>query len=43
MRAGISQAEADSTVSTLVKWASWLAEMITALRNFLVTLGIMEA
>lgn len=42
MRIGLSQNEADTTVSSLAKWAEWLVAVITALRNFLVSIGIMD-
>ena len=42
MRVGISEGDANTTVSSLVKWAEWLVSIITALRNFLVTIGVMD-
>lgn len=42
MRVGITEDDANSTVSSLAKWAAWLVAVITAFRNFLVTLGIMD-
>ena len=42
MRVGLAQSEADTTVSSLAKWAEWLVAVITALRNFLVSIGIMD-
>ena len=42
MRVGLAQSEADTTVSSLAKWAEWLVSVITALRNFLVSIGIMD-
>ncbi len=40
MRIGLAQSEADTTVSSLAKWAEWLVSVITALRNFLESIGI---
>ena len=42
MRVGISQADADSTVSSLSKWVSWLVDIITTLRNFLSSIGLLD-
>ncbi|MBR3955897.1 MAG: hypothetical protein IKJ63_10545 [Clostridia bacterium] len=42
MRIGLSQNEADTTVSSLAKWAEWLVAVITALRNFLISIGIID-
>lgn len=42
MRVGISEDEANTTVDSLVKWAQWLAEVITALKNFLINIGILD-
>lgn len=42
MRVGLTESEADTTVSSLAKWAEWLVSVITALRNFLVSVGLMD-
>ncbi len=42
MRVGITEDDANTTVSSLAKWAEWLVAVITALRNFLVSIGLME-
>ena len=42
MRVGLTESEADTTVSSLAKWAEWLVAVITALKNFLVSIGLMD-
>ncbi len=42
MRVGLTESEADTTVSSLAKWAEWLVAVITALKNFLVSIGLMN-
>lgn len=42
MRIGITEEEANTTVSNLAKWAEWLVAVITALRNFLISIGLMD-
>ncbi len=42
MRVGISEDEANTTVDSLVKWAQWLVEVITALKNFLISIGLLD-
>ena len=42
MRIGITEDDANTTVSSLVKWAEWLVEVIAALRNFLISIGLMD-
>lgn len=42
MRVGMNANDADTTVTTLAKWAEWLVAVITALRNFLASIGILD-
>ena len=42
MRVGISESDANTTVSSLAKWAEWLVAVITALKNFLIGIGLMD-
>ena len=43
MRVGITEDDANSTVSSLVKWAEWLVSVIAAIRNLLISLGLMDS
>lgn len=42
MRVGITEDDANSAVSSLAKWAAMLVEIITALRNFLASIGLLK-
>ena len=42
MRVGITEDDANSTVSTLATWAQWIVSVITALRNFLISIGLLD-
>jgi|GEM_PF-1573524 len=42
MRVGLTESDANTTVSSLAKWAEWLVAVITALRNFLISIGILD-
>ncbi|MBQ3087048.1 MAG: hypothetical protein IJC45_06920 [Clostridia bacterium] len=43
MRVGITENDANDTVNSLLKWAEWLVSVITAFRNFLVSLGLVDS
>lgn len=42
MRVGITEDDANSTVNSLVKWAEWLVSVIAAIRNLMISLGLMD-
>lgn len=42
MRVGITEDDANNAVSSLAKWAAWLVQVITAFKNFLTSIGLLE-